>query len=189
MKLVEAGAEAADALIDAIQAGTQEDATANKSGAEVHTFDVIFEVLTQEQWTELLRAALEGAAAKDNIQLAQRLIGAGAEAGDALDDAVEGGHGEIMRGFLESGASLTAKDVCGFTPPLHVAALQGETEMVKLLALKGADNDVFDKMERVLLCLAVHKGHLLATGFGGRCRRQRSISATYIAAFKDMLVD
>lgn len=96
---------------------------------------------------ELLRAPFERAAAKGNRQHAQRADWVGAEAGDALHEAIEGEHGDIVSVLLESGASLATTDICGFVP-LYVAALQEETEMVPLLALKGADKDVFDNMER-----------------------------------------
>ena len=128
-------------------------------GAEVNTFDLIFEVLTPEQWAVWLKAPLECAAAKGNRDLAQRLVRAGAEMGYALRCAVRGGHRDVANDLLGSGASLVAKDEHGCNP-LHVAAECGETEMVQLLLLKGADKDALDNDKCTPLSLAAWKGHL-----------------------------
>ena len=63
-------------------------------GAEEETFDILAEVLTLEQWAELLRAPLERAAKTGNRGLAQKLVDAGAEIGNGLHDAIWGGHEE-----------------------------------------------------------------------------------------------
>ena len=131
-------------------------------GAEVLAFDLIFEVLTSQQLAELLTASLEHAAAKGKRELAQRLVGAGAKVGNALHEAIRGGHGDIASDLVESGASLAAKDGDGF-PPLHVAALWGETEVAQLLMLKGADKDAFDEGNWTPLSLAVGGGNLATT--------------------------
>lgn len=79
------------------QAPSISDPMENKSGrealrgAEVRTFDLSFEVFAPEQWARLLKAPLERAAAKGHRGLARKLVGAGAEIGDALQQAVQGG--------------------------------------------------------------------------------------------------
>ncbi|CAB1117378.1 unnamed protein product [Ectocarpus sp. CCAP 1310/34] len=115
--------------------------------------DFIFEILTSQQLAELLRALLEHAAAKGNKDLAQRLVRAGAEIGDALHRAVDGGHREIVSDLLESEASLAATDMDGRTP-LHIAAEVGDADMVQLLLLKGATTDVIDNQEMTPLIVA-----------------------------------
>ena len=124
------------------------------------TLDLIFEALSPEQWAKWLKAPQERAAAMGNRELAQKLVGAGAEIGDALYEAVRGGHGEIVNALLESGASTVAKNGDGDTP-LHIAVDQGQTEIVQQqLLLKGADKDGFDDRRRTPLYLAALKGRL-----------------------------
>ena len=151
-------------------------------GEEVLAFDLIFEVFTSKQLAKLLTAPLERAVAKGERDLAQRLVGAGAGIGNALDEAirrghreivsdlvgagagigdalheaVRGGHGDIVSDLVESGASL-AKGADGHTP-LHNAVAWGETEIAKLLVLKGADKDAFDEGNWTPLYLAVFHG-------------------------------
>ena len=131
-------------------------------GAEEETFDVLAEVLTLKQWTELLRAPLERAAAKGNRGLALKLVGAGAKIGDALHAATRGGHGGVISDLLDNGASLAAKENMGGMTPLHVAAREGKPEMVQLLMLKGADKEALNNYECTPLYLAVLRGHVSA---------------------------
>ena len=126
----------------------------------MHSFDIFYELLTSEQLADLLRAPLKRAAATGNTELAQRLVHwAGAEIGDALYEAVRGGHGEIVNNVLESGASTVAKDGNGDTP-LHIAAYRVQTEICSSLLLKGADKDGFDDRRRTPRYLAALKGRL-----------------------------
>ena len=149
--------------------------TANKTGrealrgAEVETVDLIFDVLTPDQRAKLLKAPLERTVAKGQRELAQMLVRAGAEIGEALHDAVRGDHGEIVGDLLESGVPIDVKDKSG-RAPLHVAAGSGKTEMVQQLLLKGANKDAFSRLELTPLFLAGYRGHsvtvraLLAAG-------------------------
>lgn len=93
-------------------------------GVEEETFDLLAEALTSRQWAELLKAPLEQAVAKGNGGLAQKLVGAGAEMGEALHKAVLGGYEEIVNNLLENGASAAAKGTFSLTP-LHLAAQKG----------------------------------------------------------------
>lgn len=64
---------------------------------------------------------------------------AGAQIGDALHEAILGGHGEVVEDLLENGASIAAEATEDGRTLLHSAAVVGKPEMVQLLMLKGAD--------------------------------------------------
>ncbi len=113
-------------------------------GEEVEAVDLIAEVLTSQRWAHLLKATLEHAAFKGNRGLAQKLLRAGAEIGDALCAAVRGGRVDIVNDLLDGGASLAAENAYGRTP-LHVATAFGEIEMMELLLLNGADTNALDR--------------------------------------------
>ena len=147
-------------------------------GAEEETFDLLAEVLTSEKWAELLRAPLERAARQGNRGLAQKLVEAGAEIGNALHEATRGGHGGVVSYLLGNGASIDVHDCrCYGYAPLHVAAEEGQTEMVQLLLLKGAETNTPAYSLRTPLYLAASNGHaaiaraLLAAGRDVRLRR------------------
>jgi len=70
--------------------------------------DLIAEVLDAEQWSELLEGPLERAAGQGNRALAQTLLEAGAQIGDALHHAVGGGHQEVVTDLLENGDRAAA---------------------------------------------------------------------------------
>ena len=158
-------------------------------GVEVPILDVIVEAFTSEQWAEWLRKLLECAADKGDRGLAQRMVRAGAEMGDALHEAVGGGHGDVVSDLLQSGASIDAKDRDG-SAPLHIASDQGETEMVQLLLLKGADKNAFDANNWTPLYIAAFLGHVAAAlallGAGAdvslRCGGQTYATAMHVAA-------
>eukprot|EP00752_Nemacystus_decipiens_P007707 g6890.t1 len=131
-------------------------------GAEEDTLDLIFESFTQDQWAVLLSAPLERAAAKGERRLAQKLLEAGADIGDALHAAIGGGHGEIMNDLLEDGASFDAEDEDGYTP-LHTAAYYGKTEMVQQLLLNFPEDgasllDAKNKHDETPLHIAAYDG-------------------------------
>ncbi len=126
--------------------------------------DLIFDASTSgQQWAGLLRGPLERAAGQGNRVLAQKLVEAGAQVGDALHEAVRGGHGEVVEDLIGNGAPINAKDEDGQTP-LHSAVVVGKPEMVQLLMLKGAD--IHAEVDRFLLpplFLAARRGHLATT--------------------------
>eukprot|EP00752_Nemacystus_decipiens_P007341 g6567.t1 len=106
-----------------------------------------------------LKAPLERAVRAGNRDLAQKLVGEGAEIGEALHTAAERGHGEIVSDLLENGAPIDAKVRRGMTP-LHVAAEKGKTEVVQLLLLRGAHKDALDEQQKMTpLVLAARFGH------------------------------
>jgi len=142
----------------------------------VETLDLMAEVLTSEQWAELLKAPLERAVGQGKTDLAHKLMRAGAETAGALHTAAQGGHEEIVKYLLGSGAaSVAEKDETGRTP-LHVAALWGRTEVVHLLLLRGADRDALNNNGRTPLFLATTVGQtasalvLLAAGADANIR-------------------
>ena len=127
-------------------------------GAEAQTLDLIAELLTSEEWAELLRGPLYLAAGQGNRDLAQRLVEAGAQIGNALHAAVHGGHGEVADDLLGNGASIDARNLAGRTP-LHLAARVDKPEMVELLMTRGADKDARDPGEMTPLHIAASRGH------------------------------
>ncbi len=110
----------------------------------METLDLIFQVLKFEQVAELLKGPLERAAGQGNRGLAQKLLQAGAQIGDALHQAVRGGHEEMVNDLLENGASFGTKSTRYGRTPLHTAAQVDKQEMVQLLMIKGADKDALD---------------------------------------------
>lgn len=162
-------------------------------GVEEETFDLISEVFTVKEWAALLKAPLNRAAARGNRGLAQKLVQAGADIGNALHAAVWGGHREIVNDLLLNGESVSVRDANGCTP-LHVAAQQGKTEIVRLLLLNRADIDALDNQEWTPLLRAVYHGHetvALALLAGGadvslRCGALKG-SAVHMAAERGRL--
>lgn len=101
--------------------------------------------------------------ARGNRGLAQRLVGAGAEIGDALHWAIQGGHGEIVRDLLESGASFAARIENGYTP-LHLAAYQaGRNGDGSSVAAQGGRHIHINDDEWTPLLVAVYEGRLAVT--------------------------
>ena len=158
-------------------------------GAETVIIDFLSEVSTSEEWAELLKAPLQYAVAKGNRGLAQTLVAAGAEVGQALHEAVLGGYEEIATDLLEGGASTGEKDTIGNTP-LHIAAREGKSEMARLLMLNGADKNALEELDRTPLCLAVSGGHvgaavaLMAAGADVGLRFNPGESVVHAAARK-----
>ena len=123
--------------------------------------DLIFQVSTPTQWAELLKGPLEYAAGQGNRDLAQKLVEAGADIGDALHTAIFGGHKEMVTDLLENGASANAKDATNGYTPLHVAAEEFKPDMVQVLMLNGADKDPLDDDGWTPLYAAACLGHVV----------------------------
>eukprot|EP00903_Cladosiphon_okamuranus_P022671 g20864.t1 len=122
--------------------------------AEGHVLlDDIFKLLKPEGWAGWLKIPLKRAAAEGKRALAQKLVGKGAEIGDALHAAVRGGHAEIVSDLLKSGASLGAKDGNGHTA-LHVAAQYGHVKILRAAIKHGADVEAADRSESTPLHVA-----------------------------------
>ncbi len=126
-------------------------------GVERQALDLLSEVITSEQWVQLLKDPLDRAVAQGKRGLVRKLLQAGAEIGTAIHAAVRGGHEEIVDDLLEDGASMNEEDTSG-DAPLHLAVRLPEkagTAMVQLLLLKRANPDVLDRMKCTPLHYAV----------------------------------
>lgn len=119
----------------------------------MQTFDLLAEILPSEPWAVMLNFLLRAAAANGKRDLAQKLVRAGAEIGDALHEAVGGRHPDVVNDLLECGASIDTKDSRFGMSPLHFAR---EADIVQLLLLKGADKDAVDSHEYTPLYIAIH---------------------------------
>lgn len=94
-----------------------------------------------------------------------------------LQSAVAGGHLEITRLLLETGASPNVWERGGYTP-LHVAAQNGDIEIVRSLLFGGADLEARSDNQETPLDLALKAGHkevmeLLNAGITRRFRGSR----------------
>ncbi len=112
-------------------------------GVAEQIVDHMFRAFPPAHWPALLHVPLASAAWEGDEGMVQKLVEAGARIGDALHAAVRGGHGKIVNHLLESGASIHEPDGQGL-PPLHVAAVFGQAEILRSLLLKGADKDSLD---------------------------------------------
>ena len=115
--------------------GGQERTRRITTSREMHTIDLTFDTPTAEQWAEwsFFTAARRLSVGKRG--LAQKLLGAGPEIGDALHVAVRDRHGEIVNNLVGSGESIVAKDT-NWCTPLHIAAYRDNGD-VQLLLLEG----------------------------------------------------
>ena len=106
-------------------------------------FDLVWKAFTPEQWASWLEAPLELASTQGDVNLARRLVRAGAEIGISLHEAIRGGHVAVVKALLDNGASCSNKDGNGDSP-LHISAEIGQAEIARSLLLKGADKNTLD---------------------------------------------
>ncbi len=139
-------------------------------GLEVEIFKLVAEGATSEQWREWLRAPLEHAAAKGNMDLFTRLMDAGADGSAGW----RGCHGRTLLGaaafgkkepmviaLLEAGAKpdVDVKFGASGKTALHVAAAQGAKGACTSLMLAGANPNMLDKAKHSPLHVAASEGH------------------------------
>lgn len=129
-------------------------------GEEGRIFDLLSDELMPEQWAEWLESVLEHAVARGDERLSRKLVDGGAKLGTALCDAVEGGHEEIVKILLESGADPDSPKDPGCFAPLHLAAAHDEVEIIRLLLLNGADENLQNASGTTPLHVAVQGGHV-----------------------------
>jgi ankyrin repeat protein len=94
-----------------------------------------------------------------------------------LQSAVAGGHLEVTRLLLETGASPNVRERGGYTP-LHTAAHNGDVEIVRSLIFGGADLEANSDKDETPLDMALDAGHnevaeLLNSGITRRFRGSR----------------
>lgn len=94
-----------------------------------------------------------------------------------LQSAVAGGHLEITRLLLETGASPNVSERGGYTP-LHAAAQNGDVEIVRSLIFGGANVEAISEKNEKPLDMALKSGHdevvsLLKAGITRRFRGSR----------------
>ena len=127
-------------------------------GMEQRFVDVVCQGLSPHKLAAWLGVPLAHAAACGDLDLAERLMVAGAEIGCALHEAVRGGYEKLVSDMLERGALIDLKDKDGCTP-IHIAAAGGNQGMVRILLRIGADSDALDRWERTPLHRAAENGH------------------------------
>ncbi|CAM9401675.1 unnamed protein product, partial [Ectocarpus fasciculatus] len=125
-------------------------------GFEIEIFKLVQEGATSEQWKEWLRAPLEHAAAKGNLDLFTRLMDAGADGSAGwrgcrgrtlLGAAACGNESEVMvKALLTGGAKSDVNVLFGakHESALHVAAARGAEAASELLMMAGADPNLRD---------------------------------------------
>ncbi|CAM9278550.1 unnamed protein product [Scytosiphon promiscuus] len=138
-------------------------------GFEVEIFKLIQQEATLEQWTQWLRAPLEHAAAKGNVDLFTRLIAAGADSsagwrgchGRTLVGAAAHGENERIVAYLLRKGREDVNTTFGNSrrSPLHAAAARGAQKVSKLLLHAGANPNQADNQRRTPLHLAAEAGH------------------------------
>ncbi len=119
-------------------------------GAEVEIFKLLSYGATPEQWAEWLRAPLEHAAARGNLDLVLRLLKAGANGSAGwrgcrgrtlLDAAALGGNPEVLSALLRAGCRPDVKVVSASSrrSALHTSVVCGHTAVARKLILAGAN--------------------------------------------------
>ncbi len=73
-----------------------------------------------------------------------------------MHHAALNGHAAVVEELLRRGASVSSKDLDGYTP-LHAAADGGCCQVIQVLAAKGADLNVAAKEGLTALAIATYK--------------------------------
>eukprot|EP00752_Nemacystus_decipiens_P004658 g4248.t1 len=133
-------------------------------GFETEIFKLLSFQATPEQWSEWLRAPLEHAATRGNLDLVKRLLKAGANGGAGwrgcrgrtlLDAAALGGNPDVVAALLQAGCRPDAKvvSVSSMRSALHVAIVSGEAKVAKKLILAGVNVKYIDPVDQ---CSPLH---------------------------------
>ena len=77
----------------------------------------------------------------------------------AFQAAIEEGHTDVMKAFLDSGIAVDTADAQGWTP-LHISAEAGDVKMVEYLLQCGADPKRVTASGELALHLAVRGNHV-----------------------------
>ncbi|CAM9435338.1 unnamed protein product [Ectocarpus fasciculatus] len=124
-------------------------------GFEMEIFKLVKEEATPEQWKQWLRAPLEHAAARGNLDLFTRLMDAGADGSAGwrgchgrtlLGAAACGPDDQMVRALLEAGATddVNVRFGARERSALHVAAARGAEDSCSALMIAGADPNWID---------------------------------------------
>ena len=133
-------------------------------------FKLVRQHATGGQWSKWLRAPLEHAAAKGDMNLFSRLMDAGADGGPGwrgchgrtlLGAAAYGKNTEVVVDLLGAGAIFEVDLTFGEKreSALHVAAMRGAEDVSDALILAGADPCLLDKDKQSPLHVAAEAGH------------------------------
>ena len=146
-------------------------AEASLQGLETEIFKMVSSSASPEQWKEWLRVPLEHAAARGNLDLFDKLLGAGANGGAGwrgcdgrtlLDAAALGGNEDIVSALLRAGAQPDVNVVSASSgrSALYTAVSCGHEAVGIRLAIAGADVNFEDPAEKAsILHAATHHGH------------------------------
>eukprot|EP00752_Nemacystus_decipiens_P008066 g7210.t1 len=128
-------------------------------GLEIEMFKLVSYSATPEQWKEWLRVPLEHAAARGNLELVNKLLGAGTNGSAGrrgcrnrtlLDAAAVGGNEDVVSGLLQAGSQPDVKVVSCWSKrsALYTSIVLGHVATARRLALAGADVDFVDPVGR-----------------------------------------
>ena len=144
---------------------------ASLEGFEIEIFKLVAFSATPEQWKEWLRVPLEHAAARGNLDLFNKLLGAGANGGAGwrgcrgrtlLDAAALGGNKDVLSSLLLAGAQpdVNVVSVSSGRSALYEATYFGHASVAKGLIAAGADVNFEDPVRKwSVLHEAVSGGH------------------------------
>ncbi|CAM9535921.1 unnamed protein product [Scytosiphon promiscuus] len=169
-------------------------------GLEVEIFKLVSFGAAPEQWAEWLRAPLEHAASRGDLDLVNRLLAAGANGGAGwkgcrgrtmLDAAALGGNAKVVSAFVRSGAAadINALTVSSRRSALYTATCCGHEEAARRLILAGADVNFYDPVDKCnILAKAVEAGHtqlvndLLIRGALPNATDERGVTPLHVSA-------
>ena len=143
---------------------------ASLEGLETEIFKLVSSSATTEQWKEWLRVPLEHAAGRGDLELFNKLLGAGANGSAGwrgchgrtlLDAAVFGGNEGVVSGLLLAGAQpdVNVVSLSLGKSALYMATVLGHGAVAKSLIVAGADVNFEDPVhQRSVLYAAVDGG-------------------------------
>ena len=128
-------------------------------GLEIQILKLVSSSATPEQWKEWLRVPLEHATARGNIDLFNKLLGAGANGAAGwkgcdgrtmLDAAARGGNEEVVSGLLRAGARPDVNVVSAYPgrSALYTAVHCGQEVASIRLVVAGADVNFEDPVDK-----------------------------------------